>query len=227
MICLPDPLNDGLPVHCRAASAQDLVAIGRVYLRAFAQAPRELRSPNLAPQAIADVARACLLAEPDCITVAQVHAEHQQQIVGYVIAPCDSGKPAQVALGRGLLLVWIGRWITGRYGLSLGGGLALVSDKLRFRRPWRLPGTSCAAAVLSIAVDPAWQSQGTGRRLLGMAVGRRRELGCECVRLEMRPDNHVARRLYESLGFRRVSGFRDSRGWWEIMLLELRGERQP
>lgn len=211
-----------MSISYRAATRQDLLGIGAVYLCAFPESLTELRSPDLSPQAVADVAAACLIAEPECIDIAETGQTPEAGIIGYIIAPSDTSRPGRLALRRGLPLMWVWRWITGRYRLSLRGALALFSDKLHLREAWRLPGTSCGAAVLSLAVDPGFRGQGIGRQLLERAVSRVRELGCDCLRLEVRPDNVPARRLYDGAGFRRVGGFTDSRGSWEIMLLQLR-----
>lgn len=66
------------------------------------------------------------------------------------------------------------------------------------------------ADLLALAVEPAWQQRGLGRRLLDHAVamasataqaGRLREL-----RLCVADDNHVGQRLYRTSGFQRVLG---------------------
>lgn len=66
------------------------------------------------------------------------------------------------------------------------------------------------ADLLALAVEPAWQSRGLGRRLLGHAVGmasasartaRLREL-----RLCVADDNFIGQRLYRTSGFERVVG---------------------
>jgi len=204
----------------RVASTEDLLGIGRVYLRAFPGSLRDLRSPDLSARAVADVVAACLAAEPECIAVAEAQAP-EQPVVGYVIAPSDTSKPWRAALRRGLPLAWLWRLITGRYRLRWSAAVALFGDKLQFWAAARQPGAPCRAAILSLAVDPAWQGQGIGRRLLAIALERLRGLGLPCVRLEVRPDNPVARRLYESVGFRRVGDYSDSRGAWEIMRLEM------
>lgn len=204
----------------RQALPEDLLGIGQVYLRAFPEIRRDLHSPNLSARAAADVIRPCWLAEPAALFVAERPEPDRREIVGYVIAPAHTSRIGRASLQHGLPLLWLGRWVTGQYGLSWRGARALLGDKLHFRKAARWPGAECEARILSLAVDPAWQKRGVGRRLLGMALARLHALGCGCVRLEVRPDHHPARRLYERFGFRRVGQFRDSRGPWEIMILQ-------
>jgi ribosomal-protein-alanine N-acetyltransferase len=214
-----------MDVTYRVALKQDLLGIGQVYVQAFPGSLRDLRSPNLSARAVADMAQACLLAEPDCITIAEAGSEGHP-VIGYIIAPADAGGPARVALCRGLVFVWFWHWLTGQYRIALRGGLGVLRDKLHFRGAWRLPGANCGAAVLSIAVDPAWQSRGVGKRLLAAAISRLQALKCRCVRLEVRPDNEPARRLYERTGFHRAGQFCDSRGAWDVMILDLDDREQ-
>jgi len=213
---------DDASITYRVADRDDLLAIGRIYVRAFPDTLGDLRSPDLSPQAAADVMSACLAAEADCIVVAQVQGRDGGKIAGYVIAPSNVARVWRTALRRGLLLVWLWRTVSGRYRLSARGVLAVLGDKLSFWRAWGLPGVECEARILSIAVDPAWQGRGIGRRLLEMTLGRLRARRVACVRLEVRPDNEPALRLYRSVGFRPAGDYRDSRGRWEIMLLQLR-----
>lgn len=206
-------------VGFRIASRDDLLGIGRVYLRAFEQTLQHLRSPDLSAAAVADVVGACLLAEPESVIVAQ--AGPSGGIVGYIVGVADAGRVRRVSLARGLPLVWFWRWLSGRYRLPLRAAMGLLGDKVRFWEASRAPGASCPARIISVAVDPACQRAGIGSRLLETALARLRGLRCGCVRLEVRPDNQAARRLYERFGFRRVGEYRDTRGPWEIMVLEV------
>ncbi len=54
-----------------------------------------------------------------------------------------------------------------------------------------------------IAVDPAAQGQGFGRRLLALAIERLQADGARRVALSTQASNRVSRALYESVGFRR------------------------
>jgi ribosomal protein S18 acetylase RimI-like enzyme len=62
---------------------------------------------------------------------------------------------------------------------------------------------------------------GIGKRLLELALERFRVLGLSCVRLEVRPGNVSSKTLYLRHGFRDVGQFRDTRGAWDIMMLDL------
>ncbi len=158
-------------VTYRIAAKQDLPAVGQVYLRAFSITLEQLHAPALSAQAIADLAGACLLAEPDSISLAEARPEGR--IVGYVIAPCDLGRLRRISLARGLPLVWLWRWLWGRYHLPLAAVRRLLADKLSFWRAGRLPGADCPR-ILSLAVDPAWQGRGLGAGLLRFALSRLR-----------------------------------------------------
>ncbi len=60
--------------------------------------------------------------------------------------------------------------------------------------------------IHDLAVHPAFQRRGIGRRLLAEVEQRARERGCCRVTLEVLERNHVARRLYRSQGFQGDSG---------------------
>ena len=55
-----------------------------------------------------------------------------------------------------------------------------------------------------MAVDPDYQGQGLGRRLMNELISRVKALGVDSMTLEVRPSNTVAINLYTSLGFRSV-----------------------
>jgi ribosomal-protein-alanine N-acetyltransferase len=59
--------------------------------------------------------------------------------------------------------------------------------------------------LLTIAVLPSHQRQGSGRRLMAAVIDRLREAGARTLFLEVGADNPPARALYEGLGFREVA----------------------
>jgi [ribosomal protein S18]-alanine N-acetyltransferase len=58
--------------------------------------------------------------------------------------------------------------------------------------------------VTNFAVHPAHRHRGIGRQLMGTLLELYRQEGARRAALEVRPTNHVARRLYEAFGFREV-----------------------
>jgi len=69
----------------------------------------------------------------------------------------------------------------------------------RYDRPTHRPH----ADVEKVAVAPAVQGRGAGRRLMTALIGAARSAGVEVLTLDLRADNARAVALYESLGFRR------------------------
>ena len=58
--------------------------------------------------------------------------------------------------------------------------------------------------ITNVAVDPDYQGQGLGRRLMNELTSRVKAMGVDSMTLEVRPSNTVAINLYTSLGFRSV-----------------------
>jgi ribosomal-protein-alanine N-acetyltransferase len=56
-----------------------------------------------------------------------------------------------------------------------------------------------------LAVRPAWQRQGVGRRLLGWLEESARVAGVSALHLEVRASNATGRRFYRALGFQEVA----------------------
>lgn len=69
----------------------------------------------------------------------------------------------------------------------------------RYDRPTHRPH----ADVEKVAVSPAAQGHGLGRRLMTALISTAREAGIEVLTLDLRADNTRAAALYESLGFQR------------------------
>ncbi|MFD6448288.1 GNAT family N-acetyltransferase [Promicromonospora sp. NPDC060204] len=67
--------------------------------------------------------------------------------------------------------------------------------------------------VTTIGVNEGFRRIGAGRAMMNRMLGEARDLGASKVRLNLRPDNSGAKRLYQSLGFRStgvVKGYYDS-----------------
>ncbi|MDD0823779.1 ribosomal protein S18-alanine N-acetyltransferase [Mannheimia sp. AT1] len=61
------------------------------------------------------------------------------------------------------------------------------------------------ATLFNIAVDPAFQHQGFGKRLLSELILQLQQKGIATLWLEVRESNIAAQRLYNSLGFNEVT----------------------
>ncbi len=77
-----------------------------------------------------------------------------------------------------------------------------VVANLSFRRA--APHRSRGWLIGNVVVHPDYRGQGIGRQLMEQALAAAQEHRAHWVGLEVRADNEVARRLYESLGFRKV-----------------------
>ncbi|MEO2259615.1 GNAT family N-acetyltransferase [Paenibacillus amylolyticus] len=60
--------------------------------------------------------------------------------------------------------------------------------------------------VLALMIDTKYQGRGYGRESLKKLIDLMKEsLNCKCIMIGHRPENGIAGKLYESLGFQRVS----------------------
>jgi ribosomal-protein-alanine N-acetyltransferase len=60
------------------------------------------------------------------------------------------------------------------------------------------------AHLLNLAVDPRWQRQGHGWRLLDWMARTMHEYGARSLLLEVRPSNRAAQELYRRFGFQKI-----------------------
>lgn len=77
----------------------------------------------------------------------------------------------------------------------------VVLGYVRLEQPGPLPSHAHVLVVNGLAVEPARQGQGIGRRLLEAALEEARRRGARKVSLRVLAPNTRARRLYESCGF--------------------------
>lgn len=109
--------------------------------------------------------------------------------------PTDIGVVAQVD-GQDAGACWLRL-------LPAGVGLAWVDER---------------TPQLGIALEPAFQHQGHGRRLMQAALAAARDAGCAQVSLTVHPQN-PAQRMYEACGFRKVA----LRNTYHLMLADVAG----
>jgi ribosomal protein S18 acetylase RimI-like enzyme len=222
------------PISCqtswviRPSQKNDLVHISRIFLTGFSQSVLHYVGGHSSgiERALQDIFTAIWEYQPQGLLV----ADAQGCIAGYIIAIPNMGKLWWHVIRRGHGWQWTKRWLQGEYGIGIVQvsslarnklGFALAQIQLNSRMP-RYQGHT--AQILSIAVHPRCRGQGVGRALLQKALKYLATTSATFVKLEVRPDNCPARRLYESAGFVAVSTTQDSQGPWVVMLKPLRGE---
>ena len=172
------------------------------------------------PQAMQDVFALVYQAEPSAALLAKDQAG---EVLGYCFAPVILGRLWWQALIGGHLMKWAWRWLTGQYGFGLNPVKIIVLNKLAFLRSAATPGKAASARILSIAVAPSARGQGIASALMAEADKYFKDNKVQRVRLEVRPDNHPAIRVYEKLGYYPGGTTYDSQGPWLIMFKEISG----
>lgn len=205
-------------MECTKAAPEDVSGIGKLFLESFTDSVVHTcgKVPNFA--AIEDLFACVYEAEPEAAFVAH---DTSGQVIGYVLAPSRIGNIWRTALCRGYLFRWAWHWLKGDYGFGLYPVKIMFCNKLEFFRSAYTPKVHAAARILSVAVSTQARGQGIATRLMTCAMDYFQEKRVPRVRLEVRPDNLPAIRVYEKLGFINAGFTRDSQGEWRIMLKEM------
>lgn len=205
------------PVIYAAATPADLAACAAIFAVSFRESLLHIFKKMPSQRLIQEVFRLCLDAEPSALMVAVAEG----RVVGYVFAPSSLTQVWKTALFRRHLLRWAGSWMRGRFGVGLGPLRVILLDKVYFLRSSIGREAAAEARILSIAVSPEMRGRGIATRLVDHALERFRHRGIKRVRLEVRPWNEPALRVYSRLGFETVGVTRDSQGEWAVMLCDL------
>lgn len=205
-------------LECMRAVRGDIPGIGKLFLEAFSDSVLHTcgKIPNFA--AIEDLFNCVYTAEPEGAFVAR---DTGGQIVGYVFAPARISNIWRHAVLGGHLFRWLWRWLKGDYGFGLHPVKIMFCNKIEFFRSALTPHKAAEARILSIAVSATARGQGLGTKLMQCALAYLREKKVPLIRLEVRPDNIPAKRIYEKLGFIPAGLTKDSQGDWLIMLKEM------
>lgn len=140
------------------------------------------------------------------------------KVCGYIVMADDIKRLWMQAITSGFLKKAIVSVIRGEYGLTLPTLYKIVKNKLLYFR-FELT-TKPSAQLLSIAVHPEHQGEGIGQKLLSKGIDYIESLGIKRIKLEARPDNTAAVKIYEKHGFHTVGQTCDLQGKWLIMVRE-------
>ncbi len=205
-------------VTIERAGPGDIPAIAAIFTASFTDSILHHCGRLPKPQAMQDVFQLAYEAEPQAAFVARNHAG---AVTGYCFAPTVLPRLWIEAVTGGHVCRWVWRWVSGQYGFGLQPVKMLAMNKAAFFRSAFTPRKAANARILSIAVDPACRGQGIAGRLLQAAIGYFRLRGVRRVRLEVRPDNAAAIKVYTGQGFYRDGYSTDSQGQWLIMFKEM------
>jgi len=214
--------QEGAPsVVCAAATAADLAPCAAIFAESFRESLLHLFKEPPPLRLIQEMFRLCFEAEPGALMVAVAEGK----VVGYVCAPVSLRRLWRAAVSRRYALRWLAGWLRGRLRLGWTPLRLLFLDKLQFVRSAVAGELAADARILSVAVAPGYRGRGIATQLIRHALARFAAHGVGKVRLEVRPWNEAAIRVYQSLGFEAMGTMHDSGGAWSVMLLDLQEER--
>lgn len=200
-----------------SAARQDLPAIAEVFVAAFHAEILALLGAEPAPSMVAHMLALLHEAEPQALLTARLEGS----IVGYAYAPKSLKQIWRTAFSSRHIWDWFINWILGRYKIRFRAVRTLLLDKYYFVRSALRDQDRVEHRILSVGVVPAAQRRHIATKLVQLALHRFVLLGADRVRLEVRPENSAAVRVYSKLGFKITGSMSDSRGEWWIMIKEL------
>ncbi len=208
-------VHNGITV--RRGVVGDARGMAHIFNASFRESTLEILPGGVPDGVIADLMAFLLWADPRACLVATLDGS----LVGYCIAPASMLRiwlraPLTIRMWR---LAW--RAISGGLGMGLRQLVRLAGNKLAYFASFGVARFRGTAQILSVAVDPGTRGMGVGTLLVEAALQVLRGRGVRFVKLEVRPDNAPARRLYERLGFVAQGSTEDSQGRWLVMLKDL------
>lgn len=145
-------------------------------------------------------------------------ARDDGELVGYAIFVRSLRRLQWEAVRRGAVLRWIWKALRGGFNLTPSAVWRVAYNKLLFLRSGGRYRSKGDAQLVNIAVDESHRGKGIAKRLVTAGLQVMRERGVPEVRLEVRPWNASAVRVYEQTGWRTVGKTRDLEGEWLVMV---------
>lgn len=149
-----------------------------------------------------------------------VAVDEKDTVQGYIVVIDNVRRLWADAFKTGFVLKVICRWLAGGYGIGITEALRIIRNKLFYMR-FELD-TEPAGQILSIAVHPDCQGMGIGKALVGAGLNHLYSLGVDTVKLEVRPENASALKIYTDYGFVEKGRTIDLQGEWVKMQLSNR-----
>lgn len=144
-------------------------------------------------------------------------AREDGRLVGYAIFVPSLKRVQRQAVASGRIFRWALAALRGGFGLRFSAALRVLLNKLMFVRGSGRFRRHGDAQLLNIAVDPGAQGKGVATELVQAGAKVLRGLAVAEVRLEVRPWNAAALRLYRRTGWREAGRTQDLEGEWVVM----------
>ncbi len=205
-------------IEVRTATVRDGAAVAQVFRDCFPDSVERLFPSGAPPWVTERLMEFVIEVEPGGCSVALYE---DGEIVGYCISVASMLRLWCRALINRKMWGLFGAVLTGRIRIGLDQLGLIARDKTAFVASFRAFLGGKTGQILSVGVSPLARGRGLGTKLVRAGLCHLRARGATEVKLEVRPDNEAAMRLYQNLGFARVGDTRDSRGAWLVMSMDL------
>jgi len=146
-----------------------------------------------------------------------IAAREDGKLVGYAIFVPSLKEVQRRAILSGAVFRW--SWNTLRRGELQWSAIArIVRNKALFISGGQRFRSKGDAQLLNVAVDPVAQGRGLAKQLVLSGMQSMRSAGIPEIRLEVRPWNKPAVRVYEKTGWREAGRTCDLEGEWLVMV---------
>lgn len=156
-----------------------------------------------------------LIAEPHGFLVYE--DEENKKIAGYICVVRDIKRVWIAAILTLSFLKWTIKWLLGLYGFGIRPIWKILSNKLDFFRFQTRYASEISAQILSIGTLKSYRGKSIGKKLVEAGLEFLKSKGVKEVKLEVRPDNLPAIKLYKKFGFYQIGMSQDPQGKWIVM----------
>jgi len=201
----------------RKAKKSDLIDIAEIFKEAFSDSIAFYFNNRIKTNAIADIFNLVLLTEPNGFII----YEDNGQILGYI---CVVKNITRLWLNAFLTLSsfkWIIKWCLRMYGFGIEPINKIIFNKLDFFRFQKNNYSTIKSQILSIGVRKNARGKNIGTQLVEEGLNYLKSKGIKSVKLEVRPDNLPAIKLYKKFGFEQIGMANDPQGKWIVMKKDL------
>ncbi len=205
----------------RRGEPRDAASVAALFAAAFGDSISHVFPDGVPLHVLEDLMLFILKHDPWACHVAVECRSDGDLVLGYCLSPASMPRLWVRAFISGDILRIIWRVLTRQFPVNWRQLRTLSRNKVSFLDSFRVVRFSGRAQILSVAVSPEAQGHGVGTRLVKNALASLRRQKVSAVKLEVRPDNEPALKLYENLGFRRWGTTEDSQGTWLVMMKEL------